>query len=280
MKQFIIILALFAIKLQAQTSLNFNKRFVECEDQWVIFSKMNTDSSYNYGFIYIDAEAGLTLNLEGTFKQQEDGSFKIKKMNDVNSVKIRLEPNNVKVAIIPESLYTDLQISAVPDWLKFYKTDENTAARQFNWGYMYNGWNECAKGLSFLLKAKELDPNMKGLSTEIAFSYNCLKQYNKAIAVLKDEITSNSTDAYLNKEYIHSLSKNGDIKMAEEQFHSSVKVVTDKVYNAENCFNIMQYYYIQKDKKNFKIWYKELKKWPIEQKEILEYANNMKNELD
>ncbi|MES2574633.1 MAG: tetratricopeptide repeat protein [Bacteroidota bacterium] len=271
------ILALLAFKVQAQLNLKFDKRFVECEDKWVTFTK-SEDGTYLYGFIYIDTQAGLTFNNEGTFKQNANGTFEINKIEG-KSIKTRLEPNNVQVAVIPENLFKDLQIEATPEWLKIYKRDENTVNRQYRWGFMYNGWNECAKALPFLLKANELDPNYEGLAVEIAYSYNCLGEYDKAVKILEEAIKRNPTDAYVIKEYIYCLTKINGIEKATKEFYKSTKILKEDTYNAENCYNIMQYYYNQKDSKNFKVWYKELKKWPNQNEEITKYAEAMKSEL-
>lgn len=72
----------------------------------------------------------------------------------------------------------------------------------------------------------------------------------------------------MNKEYIYTLTKNKKIDKATEQFNSSIKTIKDKQYNAENCYNILQYFYFQKDKTNFNKWYDELLKHPIENKMI------------
>ena len=278
MKKIILILVTFiSFQLQAQLELDFNKRFVESEDKWVAF-QMNDDSTYNYGFIYIDAQAGLTLNSEGTFKPLDDGSFEVKKIKETN-IKARLEPNNVKVAIIPNDLFQSLEIPESPEWLKYYKTDVNTVERQYKWGYMYNGWGECKKALPFLLKAKTIDPNFKGLIVELAYSYNCIKEYSKAIEILEEEIKKKPEDAYINKEFIYSVSKTNAIEKAVNQYYKSIKEIDDNSYNAENCFNIMQFYYKKKDKKNFNKWYKELKKWPNNNKQIDKYADLYKKEL-
>ena len=278
MKKIILILVTFiSFQLQAQLELDFNKRFVESEDKWVAF-QMNDDSTYNYGFIYIDAQAGLTLNSEGTFKPLDDGSFEVKKIKETN-IKVRLEPNNVKVAIIPNDLFQSLEIPESPEWLKHYKTDVNTVERQYKWGYMYNGWGECKKALPFLLKAKTIDPNFKGLIVELAYSYNCIKEYSKAIEILEEEIKKKPEDAYINKEFIYSFSKTNAIEKAVNQYYKSIKEIDDNSYNAENCFNIMQFYYKKKDKKNFNKWYKELKKWPNNNKQIDKYADLYKKEL-
>lgn len=277
-KIILIVLTIISFQLQAQVELNFDKRFVECEDKWVAF-QMNDDSTFNFGFIYIDSQAGLTFNSEGTFKYIDDGSFEINKIKESN-IKARLEPNNVKVAIIPTDLFQALEIPKIPEWLKHYKTDLNTVERQYKWGFMYNGWDECQKALPFLLKARTIDPDFKGLTVEIAYSYNCLKEYSKAIEMLEEEIIKLPKDAYLNKEFIYTISKTDDIEKATTQYYKSIKEITDNPYNAENCFNIMQFYYKQKDKKNFNKWYKELKKWPNENKQIEKYANLFKKELN
>lgn len=278
MKYLILVLTLATTQLIGQTTLNFDKRFVQSEDKWVAF-KPDKDSVYPYGFIYIDAQAGLTLQYEGNFKILPTGEFVSRKLDSTN-VKIRLEPNNVLVAFIPESKFQELSISPTPDWLKGYKTDTNSIERLYRWGYMYNGWNECAKALTFLEKAGKIDPKFKGLAVELSYSYNCLEQFDRAEAILEEEIRTNSADAYVNKEYIYTLTKSNKIYKAVNQFEKSLKVVKDKQYNAENCYNILQCFYIQKDKVNFKKWYDILLKQPNSNDMITKSANNMKSEIN
>jgi tetratricopeptide (TPR) repeat protein len=278
MKYTFILFILLTFKLNAQIDLKFDKRFVECEDKWVTF-RMSEDSTYTFGFIYIDEQAGLTLNREGKFKINKDNTLSVEKLKETN-IKARLQANNVKVALLPESTFKELQIVPQPEWLKFYKTDTTSVKRLYKWGYMYNGWNECKKALSFLIKAKEIDPKYEGLNVELAFSYNCLKEYDKAEQILKEEIKIKPTDAYVNKEYIYTISKTENIEKATKQYLKSLEIIKDKTYNAENCFNIMQYFYNKKDKVEFNIWYKELNKCSNDNKMITEYADKMKAEMN
>jgi tetratricopeptide (TPR) repeat protein len=278
MKYLIILFSLLTINVSAQIKLSFDKRFVECEDRWVAF-RMNEDSTYTFGFIYIDAQAGLTLNREGNFKFNSDNSLKVERLTETN-IKVRLQPNNVKVALIPETMYKDLKIDNLPEWLKYYKTDTGSVERLYKWGYMYNGWDECSKALTYLLKAKAIDPNYEGLNVELAFSYNCLKEYDKAEQILEEELKSNSANAYVNKEYIYAVSKTENIDKATKQYLKSLETIKDKTYNAENCFNIMQFFYKKKDTDNFNFWYKELKKCSNDNKMIKEYADKMKADIN
>jgi tetratricopeptide (TPR) repeat protein len=277
MKYFFILFALMTIHLNAQTGLTFDKRFVESEDKWVAF-KMSKDSTYIFGFIYIDTEAGLTLQHEGSFKIAQNGQFMLKKL-EVNS-KIRLEANNVRVAFIPENKFAELQIQANPDWLKAYKTDTGTVKRLYRWGYFYNGWEECAKALTFLEKAQKIDAQFKGLEVELAFSYNCLKQYDKAVFVLQNAIKKEPTDAYINKELIYAFVNSGQLDKAVEGYKTAIKVCVDKTYNGENCYNILHEFYVKKDKKNFKTWLKDAKKWNSEHRDRLASIDTMDKELN
>ncbi len=278
MKYLLFIAALYATELKSQSTLNFDKRFVQSEDKWVAF-KPDKDSLYTYGFIYIDAQAGLTFNFEGTFKILPTGEFIPKKLDSTN-MKVRLQPNNVLVAFIPDIKFQELKITAIPEWLKYYKTDTGSIERLYRWGYMYNGWGECAKALTYLERAENLNPRYKGLAVELSFSYNCLQQYDKAEVILEEEIKTNSTDAYVNKEYIYTLSNNNKIDKAVNQFEKSIKALKDNQYNAENCYNILRYYYIQKDKVNFNKWYDTLQSQPNENKMITRYADNMKADIN
>lgn len=277
MKYLLLIATLVAATSEAQTILNFDKRFVQSEDKWVAL-KPGNDNAYPYGFIYIDAQAGLTFNYEGTFEILPTGSFVPKKLDA--SVKVRLEPNNVLVAFIPNSKFEELQISAFPEWLKTYKKDTSAIERLYRWGYMYNGWDECAKALTYLERAEKIDATFKGLAVELAYSYNCLNQFNKAEAILEKEIKTNAKDAYVNKEYIFTLIQNNKIDSAISQFELSVKTLKDTQYHAENCYNILHYFYTNQDKTNFTKWYRVLEKQSTENKMIMQNAETMKKEIN
>lgn len=277
MKYFLILFTLTTLSLKAQTNLNFNKRFVECEDKWVAF-QINKDSSYNYGFIYIDPTAGLTLNYEGTFKIGSDLKFIPKKL-EKSLMKVRLHANDMKVALIPESKLEELQVNLIPDWLKIYKIDSNSIQRFYNLGYLYNEWNECAKGLSFLLKANEINPEYKGLAVELAFSYNCLEEFDKAIKILQKALLANPTDAYVNKELIYAQVKSGKLEDASKSCKKALAICKDTRYNGENCYNILYKFYETKDKENFTLWLEETKKWTSSNPELTKSIKTLESNI-
>lgn len=263
--------------LHGQVKLKFDKRFAECEDRWVSF-RMNEDSTYDFGFIYIDPEAGFTFHREGHFSIIDQKISKVQKPKDYN-IKVRLEPNDTRVALIPQTMFTDLQLSPFPDWMKYYKTDTSSAKHFYNWGYKYNEWNECEKALVFLLRAKDIEPDLTDLNTELAFTYNCLKKYDQAEAILEKEVMLHPTP-YCVKEYIYTCIQSKHIEKAIAKYESSLKPGKSDPYRAENCFNILGHYFKLNDRKNFDVWYTKLSECSHDQPAIAKLALQLKESFD
>lgn len=279
MKYFLLIICFIVVKANAQYGLQFNKRFVESEDKWVAFS-MSEDGSYPYGFIYIDAQAGLTFNYEGKFKISNDGKFVPGKRDSLSNIKIRLEPNNVKVAFIPESKFEELKISATPEWLKFYKTDTASIQRLYRWGFLYNLWGECEKALTYLLRAQKIDPKFKGLEFELAYAYNDLQHYDKAIAILEGAIETSPNDCLLYKELSFAQVHHGDLDKAAETSRKGISICDDKAMKSEIAYNLAYQYYKAKDKTNFTYWANETKKWAGKEDQFVENIGKMEAAFD
>jgi tetratricopeptide (TPR) repeat protein len=254
MKTFILIISFFtSICCVAQDKLNFNSKPIDCENKWVVFPS-DSDGSYNYGFVYMDNQEGLTFDFAGALKINNNEKFLISKKEAGSSIRFRLQPNKSLVAIIPESYFTEFGISKTPDWLKTYQESQNATDRLFKWGLTYNYWNECAKGLTYLEKVKKIDPNYKGLKTEIASSYNCLNQPKNAINILNEVIKQTPNDAYAYKELLYSQVHNNQLPDAIKTYYKIEKDITDKTYKSENAFNILCAFYSQNNLKKFNEW--------------------------
>jgi tetratricopeptide (TPR) repeat protein len=259
----ILLLSIFTtlsfITVQAQADLVFDKKFVECEDKWVTFDK-GEEGTYLFGFIYIDEMAGLTFNREGSFVISERNEFVPKRLDSI-SIKARLQNNNVKVAIIPESRFDELGIHAIPDWLKYYKSDLGTAKRLQRWGYYYNDWGMSEKALEYLEPGYKLDPNYNGMAVELAFAYNALEKFDKAIPVLLKMSELTPKDGYIYKELSYAYLKTGKMEEAGIAAENGIKYYQDPRMQEEMAYNVAYQYYVLKDKKNFARWAEETKKW-------------------
>lgn len=266
------------VQINAQNVLNFNKRFVESEDKWVVI-RTDKDSIMNYGFIYIDASAGLTLNYEGSFTISKNGVFIPKKLDSIG-IKYRLEPNNVKVAFIPSEKYEELKITEFPYWLKFYKSDTTSIEHLYRWGFLYNSYNECAKALTYLENAQKINPKFKGLEVELAFSYNCLQQFEKAVVVLQDAIKTSPNECYFYKELIYAQLKLSKFDNADETGKKAILSCKDNLMKSEICYNITHELYLKRDKEKFKFWVEEAKKSNASNPQLMDSLKTMESEIN
>jgi tetratricopeptide (TPR) repeat protein len=276
MKNLLILLSLITFTLNAQTTLNFDKRNVQCEDKWIA-QQMNEDSTYNFGFIYIDEQAGLTFNYEGKFKIQ-DNVF-LRQQEEMPSFKVRLEPNYVAIAEIPEEKFKELGVVKFPDWLKYYKENENSIERLYRWGFLFNSWDECEKALTYLEQAQKLNTKYPGLEFELAYSFNALKRFDKASIVLESAIKTSPNECYLYKELIYSEVNNTKIDNAIKTYEDGIRVCKEKDIKAEMAINIAEKFFIQKDIANFEKWSEETMRWASSGDQFSTYIEKLRNEI-
>jgi tetratricopeptide (TPR) repeat protein len=266
--------------VKAQADLRFDKRFIESEDRWVAFEKDNNDA-HLYGFIYIDAEAGLTLNVEGTFTVAPTGEF-VPDKTDSNkyNMKVRLQPNNVRVAFIPEKRFSELQISATPDWLHFYKTDTASIERLHRWGFLYNSWGVSEKALSYLEKAQAINPKYPGVEFELAYAYNATEQYEKAIKVLESAIKTSPKECYLYKELSFAQMNLNRLDKAAETCKKGIPLCKEDIIKCEIAYNMAYHYYMADDNLNFTFWATQTKKWKVKGDPVAENILKMIKEME
>lgn len=258
----VLLACLLAATATAQSELVFNKRFVECEDKWVVF-RQGKDGAYMFGFIYIDQMAGLTLNYEGNFTITENGRFEKKPVLDSARMmyKVRLQNNNVQVALLPESKFAELDIAAEPGWLHVYKEYADTAQRLQRWGYYYNDFGMSEKALQYLEPGYKKYPDYKGMAVELSFAYNALGKYEQAIPVLNKAIELTLEDWYLYKELSFALLNTGKMEDAGEAAVKGINHAGEDAMKAEIAYNLAYQYYKRKDKDRFARWARETLQW-------------------
>jgi tetratricopeptide (TPR) repeat protein len=256
MKFNILYLLLLCNSVFGQTQLEFNKSHIECEDKWVFYPVK--DSSYTYGFVYIDDQAGPTMQYGGSFKITADGRYRLNESQIKESIKVRLLPNSGPVAIMPESKLSELQLPVRPDWLIHYKSDTTSARHLYRWGFIYNEFGKPELALTFLEKARQTDPNYKGLLSELAYTYNAVEKYERALDIT-NEIREKTCYDY--KELTYALIKLLRLTEADLKCKEAISACDDKNMKAEIAFNMAGAYFEQNDQDHYYTWSKETKKW-------------------
>ena len=167
--------------------------------------------------------------------------------------------SNIKVAVIPISMFKDLQIKENPDWLKAYKNGENEVSRLLKLGSTHNAWNQSDRALIYLQKLEQIEPKYKGLSYELSFAYNALKEYEKAILILDKALIADPKNCELYKELLYAQMNLKQVDKAMDSSKLAYDVCSDKNFRMQILRDLMYHYYTKKDKEQFKIWAKKAK---------------------
>ena len=191
----------------------------------------------------------------------------------------RLSPSRIKVAIIPNEKFKELQIEDRPDWLNVYIKDSNSVQRQYQLGFCYNAWGEYKKALLYLEKAQKIEPKYKDLENELAYSYNALGDFEKASKILESAIKASPDDCNLLKELSFAQIQLKKIDKAEETCKKAMSICTDKQMKSEIAYNLIFQYYQLKDKNKFKILADEISKFTANGDRILVNLSNMEVDL-
>lgn len=259
MKKILLLSILFSNYCFSQ-NLKFDTKFSDAVDKWIAFDKSDNDSTYSYGIIYIDEQAGFTYDYKSRFKITQNALENIP--NELqSSIKARLTPNTANVHILTESEIKQLNLPKQPDWLKHYKTNENTVSYFKNIGYHYNHVGASQNAIESLLKAYAIEPHYKGLEFELAFAYNATKNYEKAIEVLTKAIENDANNFWFIRELGFAYKNIGNIEKAEETYKKGIAISNDKNQKSEMAVNMAQSYLQKKDKKKFDEWAKITKQY-------------------
>jgi Tfp pilus assembly protein PilF len=248
--------------------LRFNTFISECENRWVVLPPKNaSDTLHVCGFVYIDAEAGFTFHMGTFFHTEEDGRLRPEPKGDLANImlKNRIEQDSL-VAVLTANDIEQLNLSATPDWLEFYKSDPDTLHHKIRWGWAYNHIGAPAKALAFVEPAYEQAPDDKKVLFELTYAYNALRRTEDATRVLRRALADNPNDFFLNREYAYTLSHSGRWNEAIGQYQHCIKICPDNEMSqkSEAAFNLALCYSQTADQKDADKWFALAKKWAPE----------------
>lgn len=260
------------------TELKFDTKYFNAVDNWVAFPNKDTDSIYAYGFIYLDNQAGFTLNYEGKIQIADNNLKLIAKdsSNIIGFMKYRLEPNTSLVSVLTENQISALNLPKEPEWLLIYKEGSDQIDYLKQEGYHYNHVGAYEQALKPLLKAYGIDPHFDGLEFELAYAYNHLGQFEKAIPILDKAIENNPKNYYFFRELGYSYLGLNQIDKAEKTYRKGIKMSDNDFEKSEMSVNMAQAYFKLKNKKKFDEWAELTKKYSTKDKRYLQYIEQFK----
>ncbi|WP_298396164.1 tetratricopeptide repeat protein [Flavobacterium sp.] len=260
------------------TTFKFETIYYDAIYKWVVFPKSQADTSYVYGFLYLDMQAGFTFNQEGTFHIDELGKLVSSVKVPFNTISKRLSNTTSNVAVLTAVQLKELGVPGVPLWLKNYKKPIDDAESLTKIGQQLNKVGGNKKALEFLLKAYKKTPHHKGLEYELGYAYNALGQYEKAIEILNAATTFDPKNALLYKEFGYAYLNLHKLVEAEAIYKRGVTIATDKELKNEMAINMINYYYIQKSKDKFEEWKAIIKENASPDSQYIKYIEHFEKE--
>lgn len=276
----LVCIATSGLAQENRTELSFDKKYYEAVDQWVAFPKSEEDSTFLYGFIYLDETAGFTFQLGSTFKIDSSRNFIPEPVDSTFNAKYRIEPNWRPVAIIPQERLTELNLPAEPDWLEIYKENSGSVAYLKNIGYHYNHAGACQLALEPLLKAYKMDPHFEGLEFELSYAYNHLGEFEKAIPILDRAIAFNPGNFYFYRELGYAYVNTSRIDEAETTYRTGVDKSNNDFEKSEMAVNMAQAYFNLKNKTKFDEWAKLTRKYAEKDSRYVQYIDYFEQNWD
>ncbi|MGB1314191.1 MAG: tetratricopeptide repeat protein [Bizionia paragorgiae] len=276
----LLLIATIGFSQNEQASLKFDTQYFNAVDKWVAFPKKDTDSTYAYGFIYLDNQAGFTFNYETQFQIKEHNLKSIPKDATVGYAKYRLEPNTSLVAVLNKKQISDLKLPEQPEWLSIYKAGSNEVSYLKNEGFHFNHVGACHLALKPLLKAYGIQPHFDGLEFELAYAYNHLGQFKEAIPVLEKAIENNPKNFYFYRELGFSLVNLNNIEDAEKTYLIGIKKSDNDFEKSEMAVNMAQAYFKLKNKQKFDEWAQLTRLYAKKESRYVEYISLFEQNWD
>lgn len=263
------------------TQFKFDTKFYNGTNHWVVFPNNGKSNKFIYGYIYMDKEAGLTLNLEGKLEYKNNQLLPEEKdSTKTNFVKYRLERDTNNVHILDEDQLSQLNLKTAPDWIKFYKIDSSDVHSLKKIGYHFNHVGGSSRAIKPLLKAYKIEPHYDGLEFELAYAYNDTKQFDKAISVLKKAIENNPKNYYFYRELGYAERYLGNIDEAEKVYLKGIEMSDNDFEKSEMAVNMAQAYYMIKNRTKFDEWRNKTKKFTKENSRYYQMVELMDKKWD
>jgi len=281
-KLFIICLSILLFtntNAQENSELKFETNFYDAVNKWVILPKKSTDTTYTYGFIYMDISAGITFHLGGSFFIDKNNKYIGDAEPGHQMTKKRLDnPNIVKMAVLDDKKMAELNLTKEPDWLVHYKFSEDSVENLKQLGYHFNHVGACEKALLYLNKAYKKEPHYKGLEFEIAYAHNHLGQYDKSIPILEKALKNDSKNYSFYRELGYAYSKLNKLDMAEKTYKKGISLSDSNFEKSEMAVNMSQGYFLIKNKAKFDEWAKITKTYAEKGSQYAQYIDFFEKE--
>lgn len=257
---------------------SFTKRASDFEGRWVVLPPQQGKDELLFAFVYVDPQAGFTLDVGGKLKVDAQGKYV--RVPDANAEKarfmVRLDAQrNPPAAPLPKAALEQLGLEETPELMKFYADRSDPLTHKVTWGRHYNHVGACGQALTFLEPAYKEKPDAKGLVFELSYAYNALGRFDDALAVLKEAVARRPEDVLLGSELAYAYVNSGQMQPAIALYLKLIPLCAESqmLTKSEMAMNLSAAYERLGDKASAEKWRANAKAWAPPGTPLYQYFN-------
>ena len=272
----LLMLFTFSYAQKEKEPFKFDKKYYQAYNNWVVLPKKATDSTYTFGFIYLDRTAGFTFQVYPKIKVKSNKLYLLKDtvINRLTAVKHRLDGRykSVNWAILTDPQISDLGLPKQPDWLSIYYKGKEDVSFLKAMGYQLNHIGLSKEAIPYLLKVFKINSKHEGVYFELAYAYNATGKFKDAENVLKEAIKFDKNNILFYKELMYAQMKIKNISDAEKTTLKGFKIKGSDAIKAEMAFNLTANFYNNKKNDKFKKWLAFMKQYDAKDQKFKQYV--------
>lgn len=243
-----------------QPNIQFETDYIDAVDHWVVLPQKMPEPTCLIGYIFLDEIVGFTFVFQGVLEAENQENWKLINNATYYIIKRSLDSSTPKVHLLSDEEKEQLSLPDKPLWLKLLDERQKTAEELVLLGYHYNKVRRSDLAAPILETAFSMNPAAKNLIFELSFAYNAIGAYDKAIALLENELKKEKRNYMLYRELGYALLQLNNYAAAEKIYERGITLCENEMQKREMAIDMAQTFYELKDEERFEKWAEMLRK--------------------
>jgi len=259
-------LLLLASSATSAEPFAFENRLSDFEGRWVVLPGAPGKDVFPFGFVYVDPEAGFTLDVGGLLRLDADGKYV--RVPDRIGTEVRYvwrmdARRNPRAAPLPKEAIAQLGLEEFPAIIRGYADTSDPITHRVLWGRHLNHVGDSRRALEYLEPAYAEKPDAKGLEFELAYAYNALERPRDALAVLEKAVARSPGDLLLGVELAYAHLSSGRLDLAIDLYLKLIPRCGERemVQKSEMAYNLSGAYTRLGDEASAEKWLASARAW-------------------
>lgn len=258
------LLAVLSLNAQAAEWPPLSQYIADCEGKWILYGDGKPENSQTLGYVYVDRQAGVTIDLQGDVRFNADGEWVRAPVPLTGKARLILRVDrNIPVACLTDAQRERIGLPVSAEFSEYYKDDRPAGVHHTDWASFFNQIGAYERGLEHVQLARDASYDSPKLELEHGFALNALEQFDAAAAVLAAALKKYPNDVEIIAELAYA-------NLSQERYREAIdlyrRALAKDSKNASNrrwqfAHNIANAYGKLGDEKNEAKWRAQAEKW-------------------